>query len=133
MNTSLGTSGGSAARTGAWASALAAGTRAATNLPRGWADFTGDPRFTGGRAGGRGGGRPRAAVGAAAEEKTEQPQRARAHDPVVGDQAPRDRAEPARVAHQPREDVAARVREQAPRLHGDAEQSGDQPAGLEAD
>ena len=55
------------------------------------------------------------------------------HDPVVGDQHAGDRAQAARVAEQPGEDVAGRIGEQPPRLNHDAEDAGDQPAGLEAD
>src|SRR5262245_31515496 len=58
---------------------------------------------------------------------------AAAYQPVVGDQHAGDRAEASRVAEQPREDIPRWIREQLPRLNHDAEDPGDQPAGLEAD
>src|ERR1043165_1435863 len=47
-----------------------------------------------------------------------------AHQPVVGNQHAGDRAESAGVADEPREDVPGRIREQAPRLHQYADDSG---------
>src|SRR5436190_2054508 len=54
-------------------------------------------------------------------------------DPVVGDQDAGNRPEPARVAEQPRVDVARRIGQKLPRLNHDAEDAGNEPAGLEAD
>ena len=53
------------------------------------------------------------------------------HQPVVGYQHAGDRAESARIADQPGENVTGRICEQSPRLHQNSDYSGDQSAGAE--
>ena len=56
-----------------------------------------------------------------------------AHEPVIGDQDARDRAQRPAVEAEPGEDVHVLVRQQVPGLDDDAEDARDQPAGSEAD
>src|SRR5512135_1935564 len=79
-----------------------------------------------------GGGIP-PAVRAVREVERAQVERPPPDDPVVGDEDARDGPESARVPEEPREDVALRVREEPPGLHRDADEAGDEAAGLEAD
>src|ERR1039457_680139 len=73
------------------------------------------------------------AVDSVREVQALQIERSFPHDPVVRDEYARDRPEAARIAEEPREDVALRVGQEAPRLHRDAQKARDEAAGLEAD
>ena len=56
-----------------------------------------------------------------------------ADEPVIGDQHAGDRAQAARIAEQPLENITARIGKQFPRLHQNADDAGDQTAGAERD